>query len=313
MEKLYILGHPIAHSKSPVMYNALYPKLGLDWEYGFMDLPDKEEARHFIEARDYLSINITTPFKPLAYECADYKAASAQLARGANLLVVRDGNLIAYNTDGQGCVSFLEHENVVFADRKVAVCGTGPTSLSILIAAVQAGASEVLLLGRDKSRAQAEISKSLDTYEHLASTAIDMPSPTDGHPSFVEAYERADFKFGSYGTSTQAIAAADIIIDATPLGMKEGDPAPFDVSLLHAGQVVLDTVYGHGETALVRGAQEAGAQVFSGAGMLVGQAVVSATIVCEVSDVELDMSYDEMFSLMTGAADFRCETLWHSI
>lgn len=303
-ERLYILGRDISHSKSPVMYNALYGRLGLDWHYGPMDLPSVAAAQDFLRQRDFLSINITTPYKPQAYEAADYKAATAQLAKGVNLLVNKEGVLVGYNVDGDGCVSYLEREGVSFKGKRVAVCGTGPTSLSILHACAQAGAKELLLLGRDKDRASRVISRYLDDYHHLASTAIDLPSAIDGHLSFVQAYENADFKYGSYSTSKKAISASDIIIDATSLGMNEGDPAPFDAALLDASQVVMDTVYGHGITQMVANAKEAGCRTFDGAGMLVAQAVISATIVCEIAGVDPNLTFDEMFDLMWSAARF---------
>ena len=76
-ESLYLLGHPIEHSKSPVMYNAVYARLGLPWRYELADLAGEEEARAFLAARDFLSVNITTPYKPHAFEAATHKAASA--------------------------------------------------------------------------------------------------------------------------------------------------------------------------------------------------------------------------------------------
>ena len=51
-EKLYVLGHPVSHSKSPVMYNAVYEKAGLPWHYGLMDVPTVPEAETFLAARD---------------------------------------------------------------------------------------------------------------------------------------------------------------------------------------------------------------------------------------------------------------------
>lgn len=116
-EKLYVLGHPVSHSKSPVMYNAVYEKAGLPWHYGLMDVPTVPEAETFLAARDFLSINITTPYKPEAFAAADVRAASATLAHGANVLVNMDGALIAYNTDGQGCVAYLERPASIFAAR----------------------------------------------------------------------------------------------------------------------------------------------------------------------------------------------------
>lgn len=303
-KQLYILGHPVAHSKSPAMYNAVYERMDLPWRYDRADLATSEEARAFIAKRAYLSINITTPYKPEAYAAATVKAATAQLAEGVNLLVAKEDQLIGYNVDGQGCVRFLEREGMDFRERAVAVCGTGPTAVSILHAVVVAGARQVLLLGRDKERTRRVLERYVETYRHLASTAISLPAPEDNHLGFAEAYEHADYKFGTYETSKNAIAQADVIIDATVLGMREGDPAPFDAALLSAGQTVMDTVYGHGETALVRAAREAGCRAFDGAGMLVSQGALTATILCEIENVGNVPSYDELFDIMATAAGF---------
>lgn len=88
------------------------------------------------------------------------------------------------------------------------------------------------------------------------------PPSKKGTLSFSEVYKQVGFKFGSYATSRQAIAGADIIIDATPLGMKAGDPAPFDTALLSADQTVFDVVYGHGETGAGPGGPGGGVPVF---------------------------------------------------
>ena len=273
--KHFILGHPVAHSKSPAMYNAFYARLGLPWTYDFMDCPTIDQAERFVTARDFFSINITTPYKPLAFDAATVRASSATLAKGANVLVSKGDALIAYNVDGQGCIGFLERAGVDFSEASVAVCGTGPTALAILHAAALAGVAEVTLVG---------------------STAIDMPAADDRHLGFGQAYEHVSLKFGSYTTSTRAIASADVVIDATPLGMKKGDPAPFDVDLISSDQVIFDVVYGHGETALVSAARSAG--------MLVAQAVATAGIVCDIAGVDMSLSFDETFSLMAEAAGF---------
>lgn len=306
MEKLYVLGHPVAHSKSPAMYNAVYEKLGLSWHYDLMDCETSAEAQAFLDARDFVSINITMPYKPLALEVAAYKASSARLAKGANLLVKKNGELIAFNTDGQGCVAYLERCGFEFAGKRVVVCGTGPTSLAILHAAAQAGAAELILVGRDKAKSEAALRDYVSEYGKLAYATIDLPPAKGHHLSFRQAYERAKFKFGSYSTSTNAIADADLIIDATPLGMKPDDPAPFDTSLLSAGQTVFDVVYGHGETALAKAAREAGCAFVSGQGMLVGQAVVTVEIVRDITGIDVPFSSDELFTLMTEAAGFDC-------
>ena len=304
-EKLYVLGHPVSHSKLPDMYNAVYEKAGLPWHYGLMDVPTVPEAETFLAARDFLSINITTPYKPEAFAAADVRAASATLAHGANVLVNKDGALIADNTDGPGCVAYLERAGVDFRGASVVVCGTGPTSLSILHAVAQAGPAEVVLIGRDKEKARNVMRTYADELGAMIGRVVDMPAFKEGHLSFSEVYKQVGFKFGSYATSRQAIAGADIIIDATPLGMKAGDPAPFDTALLHEGQTVFDVVYGHGETALARAARAAGCTFLDGAGMLVGQAVVTVGILRDITgEAALDIPEDELFRLMADAAGF---------
>lgn len=303
-EQLFIIGHPVAHSKSPAMHNALYQELGLDWDYGFADLEDDAEAQRFIEGRGFLGSNVTMPYKPVAFAGADIQAATAKLAGGANVLVNKDGVLICYNVDGKGCIGYLELAGVTFAEARVAVCGTGPTSLAIMHAAAEAGAADVVLLGRNKERAQACVNRYLDEYRELLSTAVPMPSSVEGHLGFAEAYEHANFRFGDYKGARRAIEDADVIIDATPLGMQAGDPAPFDVALLHEGQVTMDVVYGHGDTALLQAAKAAGARTFDGAGMLVAQAVDTAQIFFDVNGIDCALTRSQMFSLMANAAGF---------
>lgn len=300
----FILGHPIAHSKSPAMYNALYEHLDLPWTYGFMDCPTAVEAERFLAERKFLSVNVTTPYKPLALAAANVSASSAKLAKGANVLASKGDALIAYNVDGQGCIAFLERAGVSFSEARVVVCGTGPTALSIVHAAALAGAAEVTMLSRDKERSRSALEEYASSFSMLASTAIGMPAAHEHHLSFGQAYEHVALRFGSYATSTRAIAGADIIIDATPLGMHEGDPAPFDVDLISSDQVVLDVVYGHGESVLVGAARAAGAAAFDGAGMLVAQAVATAGIVCDIAGVDMGLSFDDAFALMANAAGF---------
>ena len=219
-QRLYLLGHPIAHSKSPVMYNAVYGRAGLPWTYGLADCATEDEAQAFLDARDFLSVNVTTPYKPHAYRAATARAASAKLAQGANVLVRKGDALIAYNTDGQGCVAYLERMGVSFAGKRVTVCGTGPTALSIVHACATAGADVVLLLGRDKERARRVLEDFVSRFGLLATATVDLPAARPHHRSFRAAYERTTFKFGSYATSTKALSSSDLVINATPLGMR---------------------------------------------------------------------------------------------
>ncbi len=303
-QSLYLLGHPIGHSKSPAMYNAVYSRMGLPWNYEPADCPTEIEAQAFIQERDFLSVNITTPYKRLAYELASANASSAKIALGANVLVRKGEALLGYNTDGQGCISYLERAGFSFAGKRVVVCGTGSTALSIMHACAIAGVDIVLLLGRDAERTRCVLEGYIERFGLMATATLDFPAARSHHRSFREAYERTSFKFGSYESSLKALASADLIINATPVGMKKQDLAPFDTSVLRPGQTVFDAVYGHGETALISAARKAGCKTHDGAGMLVAQAVATMFTVCDLSGVEVSIEEDEAFEIMAQAAQF---------
>ncbi len=305
MKRLYIVGHPVGHSKSPAMYNAVYERMGLAWRYDFADIPEASRARDFLEAREYLSVNVTTPYKQLAFDAATAKAASVKLSGGANVLVARGEALVGYNTDGTGCVTSLARAGASFEGASVVVCGTGPTSLAILHAAAVAGAGDVCLLSRDKDHAKSVLSSYVERFGELAFSAIDLPASGTGR-SFRAVYDETRFRFGSYKTSLSTIEAADIVIDATPLGMCEGDPAPFDTAVLHDGQWVLDVVYGHGVTSMLAAARAAGARALDGSGMLVAQAVATARILFDIEEVSASLDDEELFEIMARAAGFEC-------
>lgn len=275
MERLYVVGHPVAHSKSPAMHNAAYRALGLTWEYGLKDCATSDEARAFLEQGSWLACNVTMPYKPLAFEMASERSVAATLAQGANVLVSTPDGLLADNTDGIGCISFLERCGVSFDGVQVVVCGTGPTARAIMHACAVAGAASVCLASRDAHRANAVVARYLADLGQVVERPAEEFAFDDAER--LEAVRRVvdnvELSGLSYDTGEAAIASADIIVDATSLGMNVGDPAPFDVSLLTAGQVVLDVVYGHGETALLAAAHEKGCMAFDGEGMLVAQAV----------------------------------------
>lgn len=285
-QRLYLLGHPVGHSKSAVMYNAAYAAAGFPWRYELLDCPTELDARAVLDGRDFLQVNITTPYKPLAFAAADEHDVAVDLVGGANVLVNHEGRLVAHNTDGAGCVGFLEREGFRFAGARVAICGTGPTALSILTACVNARVGEVLLLGRSAERTRAVL-------EGWLSRAVGWAELSD-----------VRLRASSYAEAEAAIPSMDLIVDATPLGMNEGDPAPFDGALLRECQWVFDCVYGHGTTAFVAAARDAGCRTYDGAGMLVGQAVETIRIVERAEGVETGFSNDALFALMADAAGF---------
>lgn len=279
-----LIGDPVAHSLSPAMHNALYEELAKvkwpfsKWRYTAVRCIDEEEARYqidFVRTGRYRGMNITMPYKRLAFECADYADSSVIAAGGANVLV-RDENLklCAYNTDGLGAISAIERTmDASIGGMRVLVCGTGPTSLTIATAGAQKGAAEVMLASRSESRAQSrarQVQGCLDAAQARAVRGV------------------------SYDEAQGAAGEMDVIVDATPRGMNPGDEAIIDTACLHSGQVVLDTVYAHGDTALLAGARLQGATAMDGLEMLVEQAALSVEIWADAMALPIAADRDVM-------------------
>lgn len=279
-----LIGDPVAHSLSPVMHNVLYQELGKvkwpfsRWHYSAVRCANEEEAAYQIDlvrTGRYRGMNVTMPYKKLAFSCADYADAGVIAAGGANVLVRdEDLKLCAYNTDGLGAVRAIEHmTDMPLTGARVLVCGTGPTSLAIATASAQAGALEVTLLSRDEAKA-------LSCVNRIRTS--------------VEPHEASVLHGRNYAQAEALVSKVDVIVDATPRGMHPDDEAIIDTSLLHSGQVVLDTVYGHGETALLAGAWRHGATCMDGLEMLVEQAALSVEIWADAMALPVEVDRDVM-------------------
>jgi shikimate dehydrogenase len=140
----------------------------------------------------------------------------------------------------------------------------------------------------------------------LAFSSVDLGSLHVSQKSLRDAYAEAAMQAENYDGAKSLFVQADVVINATPLGMKEDDPPPFDTELLHRGQTVFDVVYASGETLLVCQARAGGAKAYSGLAMLVFQAQASAQVFLDMAHVNTDMTETEMFGVMARAAQFEC-------
>ncbi len=278
-----LIGDPVKHSRSPQMHNALYHHLAdtypyfKTWSYESICCKTEEEALEqigLVRAGHYWGMNITMPYKKTAMQAADYVDGPADVAGGANVLVRKDLELHAFNTDGVGAINAIERmSNTIVAKKHVCVCGTGPTSMAIACAAANKGAAEVVIFSRDirKSRAAAD--------------RIRLSLPTNSTSMVYGA---------DYSQSSIHVPKTDVFIDATPRGMKSDDEAIVDTNLFHEGQIVLDVVYAHGLTALIGGARQNGAFCLDGLEMLVEQAALSVEIWTEAMGLNIEVSRDVM-------------------
>jgi shikimate 5-dehydrogenase len=315
-----VIGHPVAHSLSPLIHAHVYQASGLPWDYGRFDCPTPDDVARLVrQARTagdtFLGFNVTMPYKRDVMALVDGLDASAFMVGGANVLCfeasVQTGKrtLRGYNTDGYGVVRTLELDaGCSVAGATVIICGTGATALSSLVALRLAGAEKIVLVSRDAARAQAFVTSCQRAMEEALDIQGDVlmfgfgterREVSDG----VRTVRAADTVcVASYDELPALMPTADIFIDATPLGMQAGDPSVVAPALLSARHIVLDVVYGHGTTALVEASEAAGARVLDGLGMLVEQAIATMLLFAEAQGVSLTIDRAALYQALGRAA-----------
>ena len=268
-----VLGWPLDHSLSPAMHNAVYEELGLDWVYVPLAVADEMGVRRLVAAIRSLpciGFNVTMPYKGLMIELCDEVATAARMAGAVNTVhCAPDGRLIGYNTDGRGMLESLASDaSFDPCGKRVVLVGAGGAAGGAAVALALAKCADITVVNRNLENAE----------ELLERMAYAAQSTRIGVSAFEDARE--------------TVRAADLIVNATPVGMRPGAPSPVPAGWLCEGQVVLDMVYGTASpTALVAEARAAGAVALDGLGMLVAQ---GATAVDIWSDSQLRTPRDVM-------------------
>jgi len=241
-----VLGHPIAHSLSPVLHRAAYAALGLPWTYDAIDCDVPYLTDVLDERRDWAGFSLTMPLKRAALTVADEVSPRAQAVGAANTLLPRaEGVWSAHNTDVDGIRTVLQDAGV--RPERVTVVGAGGTAQAAVAAVAELRLDRCAVLVRDPDRT-AEVratAQAVGVALEIATLATDSPELT-----------------------------ADLIVAALP--PHAADPlagAPW-----RGGQTVLDVVYDPWPTALGSAAVAAGATVFGGALMLLHQAVAQVEL-----------------------------------
>jgi len=254
-----VVGWPVEHSLSPAMHNAAYERLGLNWVYLGLPAPDQNALLRFTDAArvlPFVGFNVTMPHKQAMLELCDEVAMLAQMAGAVNTVHCVGGRLVGYNTDSRGLLESIEAEAQFRAEgRRIAIIGAGGAAGAAVAGFILGKAAHLTIVNRDTSRAEALLAR-VERYLRGLEVQLDT----------IE------------GGAERAIRDADLIINATPLGMSLDDPSPIPVGWLRPGQVVYDMVYMPTDTALLRGARAAGANAVGGLGMLVAQSALAVDI-----------------------------------
>jgi shikimate dehydrogenase len=243
-----VIGHPIAHSRSPALHGFWLKRYGLKGHYIPMDVApaDLQEAIALLPKLGFVGLNVTIPHKEAVLKLADVITDRAALIGAANTLIFRkDGRIHADNTDGSGFIANLRQKAPHWepAAGPAAVFGAGGAARAVIAALIEVGVPEIRLANRTRPRADAL---------------------------------RADF--GAKVTVYEWVQAANMlegattVINTTSLGM--AGKAEFRVPLdaLEPGAVVNDLVYNPLKTSFLAEAEARGATIVDGLGMLLHQA-----------------------------------------
>ena len=232
------------HSLSPVLHNAAFRALELDWAYVALDVAEGEAQPAVAGARalGLDGLSVTFPHKEAVAGLVDALSPTARRLGAVNTVLRLGATLVGESTDGQGFVDALRLDHGFDpAGRRCWVRGTGGAARAVILALAQAGAAEVVVVaGRSPDRAV--------TAAALAGSAGRVGGPEDA-------------------------GAAELVVNATVLGMTSQPAEPVVAAdLLGPGQLVVDIVYDPPVTPLVEAARQAGATATNGLGMLIHQA-----------------------------------------
>lgn len=249
--RAFVVGHPIAHSRSPLIHGYWLSQHGIPGSYERLDVAP-EAFPDFLRAlpeSGFRGGNVTIPHKEAAYALVDTLTPRAQKIGAVNTLVVGpDGRVRGDNTDAPGFCAHLDHSlGAGWTERAggtAVVLGAGGAARAIVVGLAESGLRRILIANRTRARA-----------ETLAALA----------PGIGAALAWDDLP--------DALAGAGLLVNTTSLGMKGQPPLDLDLTPLPETAAVADIVYAPLETDLLAAARRRGLAAVDGLGMLLHQAV----------------------------------------
>ena len=237
------LGYPTEAFKAPMIYNPWFDKQGIDAVVVPMGVKPEDYAATLPQVFRFSNIRgalVTMPHKVTTMGLVDEVTPTARVAGACNAILKRaDGTLLGDQFDGAGFVRGVERKGRLFKGTRVLVSDTGGVGSAIAASIAAAGAAELMLFDMSDASAQALAARLREHYPQM-----------------------------KVATGSKDPAGYDVVVNATPLGMKDSDPLPFDVDRIDpatfVGEVVMKTEY----TPLLQAARAKGCAVQVGTDML---------------------------------------------
>ncbi len=246
-----VFGCPIGHSLSPVMHNAAFIACGINALYLPFDVrpADLGAAVAAVKALGMGGVNVTVPHKRAVVPFLDELCGEAAISGSVNTVVHRGGRLVGYSTDGEGFVRALREEaGFQPSGSRVCILGTGGAALAVAVRLLREGAAGIAVVTRGDGK-------------------------DPGWPAGAATGSVRVMNYAELDADPSTLADCDLLINATPVGMSphEDEMPPIPGGVFRPGMVVYDLVYRPARTVLMRVAEDRGARVFGGLGMLVHQ------------------------------------------
>lgn len=256
---LGVMGYPVEHSFSPVMYNTAFMHMGLDWVYlPFLVRPeDLSTALTGLRALSVSGVNLTIPHKETSLKYIDVLTPEASLIGAVNILRREKDDLVGHNTDGTGFLQSLAQEaNFNPKGKKVVVLGAGGAARAVALTLARHGAARMIIANRTPARS--------------AQLALEIEKKTGVKAQGIGLEPRA---------LITAVPGADLVIQASPVGMHPDNTAPpwFKPEWLSPSTLVCDLIYRPRPTRFLQLAAGKGCRTLDGLGMLLYQGVQGFT------------------------------------
>ncbi len=245
--RAFVCGHPIGHSRSPLIHRYWLQKHNLAGSYEPIDI-EPDDFAGFLASMTAASLtggNVTIPHKERAFELVSKRNRAAERIGAVNTIWTENGKLVGGNTDAYGFAANLDANASAWRDADTAIIlGAGGAARAVVHALQEAGIGKIRLINRTAIRAE-------DLAEEFGQGA-------SGH---------------GWGATADLLPSADLLINTTSLGMAGQPPLELDLIALPDNAIVTDIVYTPLETQLLRKARERGLKTVDGLGMLLHQAV----------------------------------------
>ncbi|WP_210496306.1 shikimate dehydrogenase [Microvirga antarctica] len=253
MIKAFVVGHPIRHSRSPLIHGHWIGELGLAGSYERIDVPPAEfkDFLTSLSARGFAGGNVTIPHKEAAFATVARRTARAERIGAVNTVWLEDGVLWGDNTDAAGFVDNLVQSvgtNWAASVDTALVIGAGGAARAVVAGLQDCAMRRILVVNRTTGKADALV-------QDLA---------REGGPALVSA---------TWEALPALVPQAGLIVNTTSLGMTRQPPLDLDLSSAKHDAIVADLIYAPLKTALLRDAEKHGLRIVGGLGMLLHQAV----------------------------------------